>query len=267
MTATGWETAALNAGMIAVRDAGMNPDARRTVDIRSRQPLVVSSCWALYKTGGYGARFGIAASSPVSMKTEIIRLKKAGADIIKTMASGMVSLKHPGTVTPGGFDRKELHIIVQEASDQGLGVMAHANGEEAVLAAAETGVRSIEHGFFMTLRALEIMARKGIFWVPTTGALARAGEAAALPEARQFVSGLVQQHLRMLGLAHSLGVPLALGTDCVLPDPGYGAAYRAELAYFQEAGISEEAALKIASEDGARLLGIDSARFAVLKRK
>ena len=29
----------------------------------------------------------------------------------------------------------------------------------------------------------------------------------------------------MIRLAHSLGVPLAVGTDCVLPDPGYRQAY------------------------------------------
>jgi imidazolonepropionase-like amidohydrolase len=234
----------------------MKPGVRAAVS--GRQTVLVTSCWALYKTGGYGARFGIAVNTPGSIKTEILRLKNAGADIIKTMASGMVSLKHPGSVTPGGFDREELHIIVQEASGLGLGVMAHANGEAAVLAAAEAGVRSVEHGFFMTERALELMARKGVFWVPTTGALARAADAAASPEARQFVSGLMQQHLGMLGLAHALGVSLAVGTDCVLPDPIYGNAYDAELACFRKAGISEEAVLKIASEDGARLLGIDN---------
>jgi hypothetical protein len=65
----------------------------------------------------------------------------------------------------------------------------------------------------------------------------------------------------MLGLAHSLGVPLAVGTDCVLPDPLYRDAYEAELAYFREAGIPEEAVMRIASEDGAGLLGIDADQF------
>jgi imidazolonepropionase-like amidohydrolase len=233
----------------------MHPDSGTPAN--STPPVLVSCRWALYKAGGYGARFGISVSSPGSIKTEIVRLKNAGADIIKTMASGMVSLRHPGSVTPGGFDRKELHIIVQEAAFAGLGVMAHANGEEAILAAADAGVRSIEHGFFMTERALELMARNRIFWVPTTAALVRAADRAVLHEVRQFVSGQVREHLAMLRLAHSFGVPLAVGTDCTLPDPLYRDAYDSELAYFRETGISEEGILKIASEDGARLLGIE----------
>ena len=39
---------------------------------------------------------------------------------------------------------------MRAAADCGLGVMAHANGEHAIMDAAEAGVRSIEHGFFMS---------------------------------------------------------------------------------------------------------------------
>jgi imidazolonepropionase-like amidohydrolase len=186
-----------------------------------------------------------------------MRLKEAGADIIKTMASGMVSLKQPGTVTSGGFSGDELQRIVGTAAEAGLAVMVHANGEEAIMAAAKAGVRSIEHGFFMTGAALELVARNRIFWVPTTGALIRAVQAsAATDETRRFVAGIVERHLRMIGLAHQLGVPLAIGTDCVLPDRAYGAAYQAELSYFRQAGIPEDAVTRIATENGARLLGL-----------
>ena len=86
----------------------------------------------------------------------------------------MVSLKEPGRVTAGGFNREELLFIVHAAANCGLGVMAHANGEHAIIDAAEAGVRSIEHGFFMSRRALEVMEKKSTFWVPTVGALKRA---------------------------------------------------------------------------------------------
>ena len=62
----------------------------------------------------------------------------------------MVSLKRPGELTAGGFDREELRFIVETARKNGLEVMAHANGEAAIMHAAEVGVRSVEHGFFMT---------------------------------------------------------------------------------------------------------------------
>jgi imidazolonepropionase-like amidohydrolase len=190
------------------------------------------------------------------MQAEVLRLKCAGADIIKTMASGMVSFKHPGQVTAGGFSSEELACLVNEAAVQGLGVMAHANGEQAIIAAASAGVRSIEHGFFMTERALDIMAAKGIFWVPTMAALRRAAGSYAASDTVQFVEQLIQTQLSMLRYAHSIGVPLAIGTDCVLPDPAYRAAYDAEIELFERAGLARDAVIRIASESGARLLGI-----------
>ena len=168
----------------------------------------------------------------------------------------MVSFKHPGQVTAGGFSSEELALIVTEAAAQGLGVMAHANGEQAIIAAASAGVRSIEHGFFMTERALDLMAAKGIFWVPTIGALRRAAESSAAPETTQFVEQLILSQLSMLHYAHSIGVPLAIGTDCVLPDPAYRAAYDAEIALYEQAGIPRDQVMMIAGEGGARLLGM-----------
>jgi hypothetical protein len=60
----------------------------------------------------------------------------------------------------------------------------------------------------------------------------------------------------MIRAAPDLGVSLAIGTDCVLPDPEYREAYETELMYFEQAGLSREAVMKIAREDGKRLLGI-----------
>lgn len=244
----------VSAGIVAVRNAGMRVNAERLN--RPATPVIVTSCWAIYKRGGYGARFGAAVDTKSEIKAEIQRLKKAGADIIKVMASGIVSLKNPGAVTPGGFDRDELAFIVEEAAGLGLGVMAHANGE-AVTAAAEAGVRSIEHGFFMTPRALEVMAKKAVYWVPTVGALVRATERNDTPmRTKEFILDLVDAQLGLLQHGYTIGVPLAVGTDCLLPDAGYPEAYRSELSYFERAGIPRDAVMKIACEGGARLLGI-----------
>jgi imidazolonepropionase-like amidohydrolase len=191
------------------------------------------------------------------MRNEILKLKRAGADIIKVMASGIVSFKDPGTVTRGGFSRDELLFIADEARSVGLGVMAHANGEPAIIASTDAGVRSVEHGYFMTERALERMAEKGIFWVPTIGALARAADSAGISnDAQRYVESVILAHLGMARRAHLIGVPLAVGTDCVVPDARYSEAYGAELEYFTKAGIPRDEAITIACDGGARLLGI-----------
>jgi imidazolonepropionase-like amidohydrolase len=248
------------AGITAVRDAGLKRNAEQGLPPHRTPgsgPVVVTSGWALYKRGGYGAFFGVPAETPGEMRSAILQLKDAGADTIKIMASGMVSLESPGTITPGGFPYDELAFIVEEARRIGLGVMAHANGEQAITDAARAGVLSIEHGFFMTMRAVETMAGRGTFWTPTVGALARAGDArGASDKARAYIAGLIRSHLNMIRYAHDIGVPLVIGTDCVLPEEDYRAAYDAELRYFQQAGLSREAVMAIACEGGARLLGI-----------
>jgi imidazolonepropionase-like amidohydrolase len=170
-----------------------------------------------------------------------------------------VSFAGPG-ITAGGFNREELEFIAHTARGLGLEVMAHANGEAAILAAAEAGVRSVEHGFFMTERSLEALAGRGTYWTPTVGALVRAAGAAVMPDGmRSRIAALIERHLEMIATAHGFGVPLAVGTDCVLPDPAYKSAYEAELSYFERAGLPREDVLSIACREGAGLLGLINA--------
>jgi len=117
-------------------------------------------------------------------------------------------------------------------------------------------VRSIEHGFFMTERALDLLAAKSVYWVPTLVALRRATGMSAATETVPFVEQLILSQLSMLRYAHSIGVPLAIGTDAVLPDPAYRAAYDAEVALYEQAGISRNQVMTIACEGGAKLLGL-----------
>ncbi len=254
--------AVAGAGVLAVRDGGLRENREgwtKTLRSRDALPAVIASGWALYKKGGYGARFGAAVETREEIKAEILKLKTAGADIIKIMASGTVSLREQGKVTAGGFSSQELRYIVGSAQDQGLCVMAHANGESAILSCAMAGVRSIEHGFFMTQRALDALARRDIFWTPTVGAFARAarpGPKAEVNNFQGFFNGLIRSHLAMIERAYTVGVPLAVGTDSVLPTSDYERAYGEELAYFEQAGIARGDVVSIATAGGARLLGI-----------
>lgn len=246
------------AGIAAVRDAGMRKNVGKEVPSRKagpHAPLVISCGWALSKKGGYGSLFGAPVDTREEITAEILKLKRAGAGIIKVMASGAVSLKEPGVITPGGFSRDELSFIVKEAAAAGLRVMAHANGEGAIIAAVEAGVCSVEHGFFMTERTLDAMAKHGTYWTPTTRALARVAEPDTVSEEmKASIAGLIRGHLTMIEKAYGLGVPLAVGTDCVLPDPDYESVYQAELSYFEQAGIPRAVVMKIAREGGRKLL-------------
>ena len=248
------------AGIVAVRDAGTQKGAGLGISGtggKGEKPLVISAGRALSKEGGYGSHFGTPVRTRVEIKSEINRLKKGGAGIIKIMASGIVSMRRLGSITAGGFTAEEIEYIVKEAAQSGLAVMAHANGESAVISAAKAGVRSIEHGFFMTRKSLDAIAKAGTFWTPTVGALARASDSSAVSaEAKTYISGLIRTHLEMISHAHSMGIPLAIGTDCVLPVREYKKAYDAELSFFEEAGLRRDVVLWIAMNSGRTLLGI-----------
>ena len=242
------------AGVVIVRDAGTKDGAGLRISGPDKT-AVISAGWALCKRGGYGSLFGVSLDSREQIAEEILRLKKAGAGMIKVIASGMVSLKRPGEITVGGFDRDELLFIVETARKNGLEVMAHANGEAAIVNAAEAGVRSVEHGFFMTEQALTSLHRNGVFWVPTVGALQRAADQPDVGhETKLFVERTVDEHLALVRKAFERGVPLAVGTDAVLPDRRYRSIYEAELTYFLRAGLPRDAVLTIACEGGKKLL-------------
>lgn len=245
-------------GITAAIDAGSKEGTglhlkREAAEGRSLR--IVSAGRALYLRGGYGSFLGTAVETRQEITAEIIRLRDEGADIIKIIASGMVSFKTPGTVTAGGFGADTIRFIVEEAARRGMPVMAHANGEKAVRAAAEAGVRSVEHGFFMTEAALGVMAERGTFWVPTAGALRRAAaRTEASPEAAAFIRDETDRHLAMLARAFRAGIPLAIGTDCVLPDRRYRGYYDEELALFRRAGIPAADVERIACEGGKKLV-------------
>ena len=249
------------AGVVSVRDAGTSEGI--ALAIRRQRgaaglPVVVTAGRALARKGGYGAHLGVSVETRTEIEQAIAELARDGAGIIKVIASGLVSLKHPGTVTAGGFGPDDLLFIVETARRNGLAVMAHANGGAAIGNAAEAGVASVEHGFFMTDDALRIMERRGTWWVPTIGALRRAADQPEVPDdARAFVEQAIVQHLAMVRQAFERGIPLAIGTDAVLPDSRYRSCYESELAFFRRAGIPQDAVERIARDGGAKLLGIE----------
>jgi len=246
----------VNAGIGIARDAGTRAGDGLALQ-QSHGPVRISSAGrALVKAGGYGPLLGMPLGTNEEVAREIVSLAEAGAGIIKAVASGLVSLVQPDAVTPGGFGRDELVFIVQQSAARGLGVMAHANGARAIEAAVAAGVRSLEHGFFMPDDMLAEMAKRRTVWVPTVGALRRAADGAGTAgEMRRSIDRTIDRHLEMVSRAFSLGVPLAVGTDAVLPDRRYSGWYQDELAWFRSAGIPADAVERIAREGGRELLG------------
>ncbi|HEX8395011.1 MAG TPA: amidohydrolase family protein [Longimicrobium sp.] len=141
---------------------------------------------------------------------------KYGADVIKTCATGGV-LSEGDAVGVQQYTAEELGALVQESTNLERRVAAHAHGAEGIIAAANAGVASIEHGSFLNEEGARLMARRGTFLVPTLSA----GETVMRAADSGVLTGLRAEKARQAGaamrnavrIARRAGVPIALGTD------------------------------------------------------
>lgn len=154
------------------------------------------------------------------------------------------------------YTEAELRAVVEEARTKNVPVQAHAHGAEGALAAVKAGVRSIEHGTYLTDEALQLMAKQGTFFDPTMEAvkdLAAVGGDYDDRDLQLRGSHMLLRLRETIGRAHKLGVTIVAGSDT-----GYGAAsvgrLSIEIANLIEAGLPALAALQAGTINNARML-------------
>jgi len=183
---------------------------------------------------------------------------KDGADFIKiTATGGVLSLAKSGQNPQ--FTEEEVAAVVAAANDYGMHVAAHAHGAEGMLRAVRAGVRSIEHGTFMNDEIINLMKKKGTFYVPTIIAgrfvAEKAQEDGYFPAVvRPKAAAVGPQIEATFAQAWKAGVTIAFGTDCGVSPHGGNAQ---EFVYMVEQGMPPMAAVQSATVMGARLLGVE----------
>lgn len=260
----------LNAGFTTIRDAGTWPGfpdiaLMRAVDAgRVTGPRIYPAGHYLSITGGHcdvtGYAPGIMELGPnqgiANGVDEILRAvryqAKHGAKVIKVCAtSGVFSAgKQPGVQQ---YSDLELRTIVEEASRQGLRVMAHAHGSEGILAAVKAGVASIDHGSMLTAEIVKEMKKRGTYYVPTLY-LADIPLPENTPQdtidKSNYLKPFIEESFRM---AVDSGVNIALGTDSgVLRHDETGKEFYAMVSR----GMTPLHALQSATINAADLLGV-----------
>ena len=181
-----------------------------------------------------------------------------GVDWIKTTSTERAGL--PDTdPRKQVYTDAEVKVMVDEAAAKGIPVMAHAHGEEGALAAVKAGVRSIEHGTYLSDEALKLMKEKGTFFVPTYATvidLVQPGGDYDNPGLHLRGSHMLPRLRETTERAYKLGVKIVAGADT-----GYGAnsvtRIAHEIAAFVEIGMTPLQALQTATTIGAELLGPD----------
>lgn len=187
----------------------------------------------LCKQGHYGSFIGKTYENLKEYTALVAQTKQSGGDFIKIMISGLMDFNHYGVLTEPGLEPEQIRELIHIAHDQGMPVMAHANGAKTVEAAAAAGVDSVEHGAYLDTDALQAMEEAGTVWVPTVstiGNLRRKGRFSESDVGRILESAL-ENISRFRGL-------IAPGTDAGAWSVPHGS--RTEECLLAEAGITEQ---------------------------
>lgn len=183
---------------------------------------------------------------------------KEGSDLIKITATGGVLSVAKSGMNPQ-FSDDELQAIVSTAKDYGFTVAVHAHGKEGMQRAIKAGVNSIEHGTFMDKETMNLMKKHGTYFVPTIIAGKWVGDKAKIdgffPEiVRPKAADIGPRIQNTFAEAYKSGVKIAFGTDSGVSE--HGENWR-EFGYMVEAGMPAITAIRSATIEGAKLLGID----------
>lgn len=259
----------LRAGFTTVRDLGsdgfvdvalMRAVERGDID----GPWIFPAGHAIGITGGHadatGFAPGILVAGPAAgvadgvneCVTAVREQIKYGAKVIKIMATaGVLSFEDKVGAQQMSFE--EMKAVVDEAGRHGLKVAAHAHGVEGIKAAVMAGVASIEHGSMIDDEAMRMMIDHGCYLVPTTylvDAIDLDGLPPKLRGKAESILPIARQNLRK---AIAAGVPIAFGTDAAVYPHGDNAH---EFAVLVQLGMTPIAAIRAATIDAARLLGV-----------
>ncbi|NTX07390.1 amidohydrolase family protein [Myxococcus sp. CA040A] len=268
--------ATLMAGFTTVRnlgagdfiDVGLRNSIRRGTVVG---PRMLTATAGLGTTGGHcdegnSWRKGVladetgagVADGPEALRAKVRDTLKYGADLIKVCATGGVLSLNSDVDSPQ-LTQAELDAIVDEAHARKRKVAAHAHGAEGARRAIRAGVDSIEHGSLLDDEALDLMKRKGTWFVPTAMAFQGVKERAdqgRLPEDNiRKVRAVDEARKQSLRKAISRGVRIAFGTDAGVFEHGRNAG---EFALLVEAGMAPAEALRAATVHAAELLGVSA---------
>jgi imidazolonepropionase-like amidohydrolase len=255
----------LQAGVTTVRDLGgpfgVSVDlARAVANGLLSGPRIVPSGHNITMTGGHGHAFGREADGPDAVRQAARSELKAGARVVKFMATG-------GVLTPGvaagaeAMTEAELRAGAEEAHKAGVLTSTHAQGLAGIKNALRAGIDTIEHGAFdnwddeaLTLFKDRVRPR---WLVPTLAA------PDGILSGEGFLPGWMIEKTRPVGERHRAniteafraGVTLAAGTDAGTPLNPHGGLPR-ELELMFEVGIPLDAILIAVSTNAAAAVGL-----------
>jgi imidazolonepropionase-like amidohydrolase len=254
---------ALFSGVTMVRDLG----ASEGIDLALRKaindgvvvgPRMLAAARCICMTGGHGWDGGCEVDGPDEARKGARLQLRAGADVVKVMATGGVMT--PG-VEPGSpqMNEDELRAAIEEAHNAGKRAATHAQGTRGIQNAVRAGVDSVEHGIFLDDETIQMMLDRGTYLVPTLVApyhIVRGGIEAGIPAfAVEKAKRVADSHVQSFIKAMRAGVKIAAGTDAGTPLNSHDN-FVLELELMVKAGMPIVNALRAATSVNAELLDV-----------
>jgi imidazolonepropionase-like amidohydrolase len=261
----------LESGFTATRDMGgtgyANVALKRAIDAGRLPGPRMATVGEFVTVHGGHAHFTLrpdvqphipnAISGPDEARRMVREQVRRGADWIKVLATGGVMT---GGTALGAllWDDDELLAAVGIARRLGKQVAAHCHGAAGMVACAEAGIATIEHGTMGDARAAEAMARHGTVLIPTFSAAAgvvreaRAGRLS--PAVASQALSIEPSHHNAFRAVVEAGAKVASGSDTGVPGTSFGE-NAGELVHLVSHGFSPNDALLAATRDAAGVLG------------
>lgn len=279
--------AALQAGVTSVRETGDLGSWLRPAIAEGKisGPTIYSARSVLSQTGRRADVHGVSggwvahycesdhflelyAGVPEYLRAVKLQLRN-GAGIIEICGSGGITstiddLKHQQ------FLPDELRAMVKEAGRAECNVTAHCHGKPGIIAARETGVKTIEHGSYLDEECAQAMIEAETILVPTRFIIERMLlNLELLPQhAVDKVRCVAAYHLEAIGHAVDAGVVIAAGTNIGTTGsdslPPWGA-NDMEAESLHPSGLNAEDAFAAITSYGHLALAQQAPRSAALK--
>jgi imidazolonepropionase-like amidohydrolase len=267
----------LMAGFTTVRDlggTGVNISVKKAINQgKVDGPRIFTAGKSLATTGGHadptngsrrkiigdpGPKEGV-VNSVEDAKKAVRQRYKNGADCIKITATGGVLSVAKSGDNPQ-FTIEEVKAICDTAKDYGMHVAAHAHGDEGMRRAIIGGVKTIEHGTYMSDETMELMKKYNVYLVPTITAGKEVEEKAKI---KGFYPAIVVPKALAVGpqiqgtfaRAYKKGVGIAFGTDAGVFKHGNNGK---EFGYMVEVGMPAIEAIQSATITNAKILKMEN---------
>lgn len=221
-------------------------------------PRIIPCGNGICMTGGHGSEFpdgGDIADGPWELRKRIRKNIQDGAQWIKLLTSRREFVPE--------FTQEELDAAVDECHRRNRKIAVHSGVPVTIQQCIDAGVDTIEHGTFLSDEQALQMKEKGIAWVPTAMVYSTMAEAGEARDGKNVYSASRDAYRDNLKRYHDYGVLIGAGTD--VPVDVHGVNTYLELEYMVKYGLSPLEAIRVGTQNGARILGLSDRIGTVAK--